>query len=195
MVDNRVKFYNRIEKYNKDLVIVGKYTAPQFEATWALTNIASGTPDQTIAVLNTNVVPHFIKLLRSTDQNVCFLLNKKVGMHQPLRIENARILIANMPMDTDKIKVFGSCVNVDISKVAEIELAEREKMKDKVDLICRLVPACRVHPNPPSQAPGPEGEYGGALAGVFQQEPQLPQGSGQVDRGGRAVYGRQDDHG
>merc|ERR1719403_410329 len=40
-----------------------------------------------------------------------FLLNKKVGMHQPQRVENAKILIANTPMDT-------------------------EKMKDKVDLIC-----------------------------------------------------------
>ena len=58
-------------------------------------------------------------------------------MHQPQRIENAKILIANTPMDTDKIKVFGSRVKVDnVSKVAEIELAEKEKMKDKVDLIC-----------------------------------------------------------
>jgi len=66
-----------------------------------------------------------------------FLLNKKVGMHQPQKVENAKILIANTPMDTDKIKVFGSRVKVDnVSKVAEIELAEKEKMKDKVDLIC-----------------------------------------------------------
>merc|ERR1711874_713421 len=49
-----------------------------------------------------------------------FLLNKKVGMHQPQRVENAKILIANTPMDTDKIKVFGSRVKVDnVSKVAE----------------------------------------------------------------------------
>merc|ERR1712142_565702 len=45
--------------------------------------------------------------------------------------------IANTPMDTDKIKVFGSRVKVEnVSQVAEIELAEKEKMKDKVDLIC-----------------------------------------------------------
>ena len=48
-------------------------------------------------------------------------------------MENARILIANTPMDTDKIKVFGSRVKVErVSQVAEIELAEKEKMKDKV---------------------------------------------------------------
>ncbi|XP_054158069.1 T-complex protein 1 subunit beta-like [Oppia nitens] len=67
-----------------------------------------------------------------------FLLDKKPGVHQPKRIEKARILIANTPMDTDKIKVFGSRVKVDsIAKVAEIELAEKEKMKDKVDLILK----------------------------------------------------------
>ena len=32
-------------------------------------------------------------------------------MNQPKRLENARILIANTAMDTDKIKVFGSKVS------------------------------------------------------------------------------------
>merc|ERR1711972_477714 len=67
-----------------------------------------------------------------------FLLNKKVGMHQPQRIENAKILIANTPMDTDKIKVFGSRVRVDaVSKIAELEVAEKEKMKEKVENILK----------------------------------------------------------
>lgn len=67
-----------------------------------------------------------------------FLLDKKPGINQPKRVEKARILIANTPMDTDKIKVFGSRVKVDsVAKVAEIELAEKEKMKDKVDLILK----------------------------------------------------------
>jgi T-complex protein 1 subunit beta len=67
-----------------------------------------------------------------------FLLDKKPGVNQPKRIEKARILIANTPMDTDKIKVFGSRVKVDsVAKVAEIELAEKEKMKDKVELILK----------------------------------------------------------
>lgn len=34
-----------------------------------------------------------------------FLLDKKIGVNQPKRIENAKILIANSSMDTDKIKV------------------------------------------------------------------------------------------
>jgi T-complex protein 1 subunit beta len=67
-----------------------------------------------------------------------FLLDKKVGVHQPKRVENARILIANTSMDADKIKVFGSKVKVDsIAKVAELELAEKEKMKEKVERILK----------------------------------------------------------
>jgi len=67
-----------------------------------------------------------------------FLLEKRIGINMPKRLENARILIANTPMDTDKIKVFGSRVRVDsVAKVAELELAEKEKMKDKVDKILR----------------------------------------------------------
>lgn len=67
-----------------------------------------------------------------------FLLDKKPGVNQPKRIENAKILIANTPMDTDKIKVFGSRVRVDsVAKVAELELAEKEKMRDKVNQILK----------------------------------------------------------
>lgn len=67
-----------------------------------------------------------------------FLLDKKIGIGQPKRVEKARILIANTPMDTDKIKIFGSRVRVDsTAKVAELELAEKEKMKEKVEMILK----------------------------------------------------------
>ncbi|KAK1166772.1 T-complex protein 1 subunit beta [Acipenser oxyrinchus oxyrinchus] len=67
-----------------------------------------------------------------------FLLDKKIGVNQPKRIENAKILIANTGMDTDKIKIFGSRVRVDsTAKIAEIEQAEKEKMKEKVERILK----------------------------------------------------------
>ncbi|CAG8439509.1 21297_t:CDS:10 [Rhizophagus irregularis] len=65
-----------------------------------------------------------------------FILDKKIGVNQPKRIENAKILIANTPMDTDKIKIFGARVRVDATgKLAELERAERDKMKEKVEKI------------------------------------------------------------
>jgi len=41
-------------------------------------------------------------------------------------------------MDTDKIKIYGARVKVDsFEAVAEIEAAEKEKMKTKVEKICK----------------------------------------------------------
>lgn len=75
-----------------------------------------------------------------------FILDKKIGVNQPKRVENAKILIANtreaflanfkfvkgsrnreiIAMDTDKIKVFGARVRVDATgKLAELERAEK----------------------------------------------------------------------
>lgn len=37
-----------------------------------------------------------------------FLLQKKIGVGQPKEIKNAKIMVANTPMDTDKVKIYGS---------------------------------------------------------------------------------------
>src|ERR1700761_2976905 len=65
-----------------------------------------------------------------------FILDKKFGVNQPKRIENAKILVANTAMDTDKVKIFGARLKVDSTgKLAELERAERDKMKAKVERI------------------------------------------------------------
>ncbi|DBB00380.1 hypothetical protein WJX82_005136 [Trebouxia sp. C0006] len=65
-----------------------------------------------------------------------FILDKRIGVGQPKRIENAKILVANTAMDTDKIKIYGARVRVDsMAKVADIEKAEKEKMRAKVENI------------------------------------------------------------
>ena len=54
---------------------------------------------------------------------------------------NPKVLIANTQMDTDKVKIMGSKVKVDsVMKVAEIEEAEKQKMKKKVEKILAYKP-------------------------------------------------------
>lgn len=75
-----------------------------------------------------------------------FILDKQIAVNSPKRIENAKILIANTSMDTDKIKIFGARVRVDgTGKLAELERAEREKMKDKVKMIAAHGITCFVN--------------------------------------------------
>ncbi|KAK5341087.1 T-complex protein 1 subunit beta [Exophiala xenobiotica] len=65
-----------------------------------------------------------------------FILDKKVGVNQPKRLENAKILVANTAMDTDKVKIWASRMKVGSPKeLAELEKAEREKMRQKVERI------------------------------------------------------------
>jgi len=75
-----------------------------------------------------------------------FILEKRIGVGMPKRRENCKVIIANTPMDTDKIKIYGSRVKVDsLEAVQEIERAERDKMKAKVDKICAT--GCNVFIN------------------------------------------------
>ena len=55
-----------------------------------------------------------------------FILDKRIGVGQPKKIENAKILVANTAMDTDKIKIYGARVRVDsMAKVIRPPLLRR----------------------------------------------------------------------
>lgn len=75
-----------------------------------------------------------------------FILEKKFGINQPKHVEDVSILIANTSMDTDKVKIFGAKFNVDsTSKLAELEKAEKAKMKSKVDKIKKFDISCFIN--------------------------------------------------
>ena len=70
-----------------------------------------------------------------------FILQKNIATGCQKMKENPKVMVANTQMDTDKIKILGSRVKVDsIMKVAEIEEAEKQKMKSKIDKILEYKP-------------------------------------------------------
>ncbi|CEM06890.1 unnamed protein product [Vitrella brassicaformis CCMP3155] len=75
-----------------------------------------------------------------------FILEKRIGVGQPKRMEDCKIMVANTPMDTDKIKIYGARVKVEsFEAVQAVEAAEKDKMKRKVDKI--LAHGCNVFIN------------------------------------------------
>ena len=46
-------------------------------------------------------------------------------MNQPKRLENANILVANTPMDTDKIKVMMTCLLKQCSQRSEKQASDK----------------------------------------------------------------------
>ena len=70
-----------------------------------------------------------------------FILQKNIATGCAKFKENPKVMVANTQMDSDKVKILGSKVKVDsIMKVADIEEAEKQKMKRKVDKILEFKP-------------------------------------------------------
>ncbi|XP_053991960.1 uncharacterized protein LOC128883521 isoform X2 [Hylaeus volcanicus] len=136
-----------------------KYTKADHEFKEALLNVARTTLSSKLlthekekfaelavsAVLRLNGKPNldYVKIikkeggtLRDSFLEPGFILEKSIGVGQPKTLTNCKILIANTPMDTDKIKIYGARVKVDsFEAVKEIEDAERRKMSEKVEKI------------------------------------------------------------
>jgi len=131
------------ELFREDLMKIAKTTLSSKLVTYEKDLFAKLAVDAVLRLKGSNNLDHIQILkkaggtLRDSTLDNGFLLDKKIGVGQPKVVHNAKILIANTSMDTDKIKIYGSKVRVDsLSKVAEIEEAEKQKMRSKVEKIC-----------------------------------------------------------
>ena len=119
-------------KFREDLLRIARTTLSSKLLTYEKDYFANLAVDAVMRLKGSNNLDHIQVLkkpgghLRDSYLEEGFLLDKTIGVGQPKRIENAKILLANTSMDTDKIKIYGSRVRVDsLNKVAEIEEAEK----------------------------------------------------------------------
>lgn len=130
------------EKFRKDLVNIAKTTLSSKVLSLNKDYFANLAVDAVMRLKGSTNLEH-IQIIKKVGGKLNdsflsegFILDKKIGTNCPKTLKNAKILIANTSMDTDKIKVFGARVRVDgTGKLAELERAEREKMKAKVERI------------------------------------------------------------
>jgi len=126
------------EAFRADLFRIAKTTLSSKLVNWQKDHFAHLAVEAVMRLKGSNNLDHIQILkkaggqLRDSYLDTGFLLDKKIGVGQPRRVENAKILLANTSMDTDKIKVYGAKVKVEsMTKVAEIEEAEKDKMRAK----------------------------------------------------------------
>ncbi|KAJ1393041.1 chaperonin Cpn60/TCP-1 family, partial [Ochromonadaceae sp. CCMP2298] len=126
------------EAFKEDLMNIARTTLSSKLLNVEKDHFAALAVDAVLRLKGSGNLDH-IQLLKKPGNNLKdsfleegFVLDKSFGVGQPKCVRNAKILIANTPMDTDKIKIYGSRVRVDsMLKVAEIEEAEKDKMRQK----------------------------------------------------------------
>lgn len=130
-------------KFREDLMQIAQTTLSSKLVLYEKTHFASLAVDAVLRLKGSDNLD-YIQLLKKPGGSLRdsfladgFLLDKKIGIGQPKRVEKAKIMVANTGMDADKIKIYGARVKVEsLSKVAEVEQAEKDKMAAKVNKIC-----------------------------------------------------------
>ncbi|KAL8283066.1 hypothetical protein RB597_010445 [Gaeumannomyces tritici] len=130
------------EAFKKDLIAIARTTLSSKVLAQDRDHFAKLACDAVLRLQNSSDLSH-IQIIKKAGGKLSdsfldegFILDKKIGVNQPKRLEKAKILVANTSMDTDKVKIFGARMKVgSTSKLAELEKAEKDKMKAKVDKI------------------------------------------------------------
>merc|ERR1712230_17250 len=133
---------NNPEAFKKDLLAIARTTLSSKVLSQDRNHFAELACDAVLRMKGSSDLSH-IQIIKKAGGKLMdsyldegFILDKKIGVNQPKRLEKAKILIANTAMDTDKIKIFGARVKVtSTGKLAELEKAEKDKMKAKVEKI------------------------------------------------------------
>lgn len=140
------------DAFRNDLLNIARTTLSSKVLSQARDHFANISVDAVLRLRGSTNLDH-IQIIKKSGGSLAnswlepgFILEKKLGVGQPTRVENAKILIANTAMDADKVKIYGSRVRVDsLKRVAEIEEAEKARMIEKCDKI--IAHGCNVFVN------------------------------------------------
>lgn len=140
------------ESFRKDLINIAKTTLSSKVLSQDKEYFAEMVVDAVLRLKGSTNLDH-IQIIKKAGGKLSdsfldegFILDKRFGVGQGKRIQNAKILIANTSMDTDKVKVFGAKFKVDsTAKLAQLEKAEKEKMKAKVEKIKKFGINCFIN--------------------------------------------------
>nr|WCZ58598.1 T-complex protein 1 subunit beta [Andalucia godoyi] len=128
-------------RFREDLLNIARTTLSSKVLYVAKDHFAKLTVDAVMRIQGSTDLEaiHIIKKpgggLRDSYVDDGFLLDKKIGVGQPRLFEkNVKVLVCNTALDTDKIKIYGARVRSQTyAGVAEIEEAERSRMRAKVE--------------------------------------------------------------
>lgn len=129
------------EAFKKDLLNIANTTLSSKVVSAEIEHFSKLCVDAVLRLQGGNIeMIHVLKIkggrLKDSFLSEGFILDKEFGPCQKKLLKNPKILVANTPMDTDKIKILGAKVMTSsVSQVAEIEQAEKEKMRAKVKKI------------------------------------------------------------
>jgi len=135
------------EKFREDLLNIARTTLSSKLLTHEKEHFAELAVDAVLRLEGSGNLD-YIKMIKKAGGNLKdsyldegFILEKTISVGCPRRMENPKIMVANTPMDTDKIKIHNATVRVgSVDDVAAIEAAEKDKMKKKVERILAYKP-------------------------------------------------------
>jgi T-complex protein 1 subunit beta len=133
--------------FREDLLNVARTTLSSKLLTYEKEHFAKLAVDAVLRLKGSNNL-ELIQIIKKTGGTLKdsfladgFLLEKQISVGCSRSKKTAKIMVANTPMDYDKVKIYGTKVKVDsVEKVAEVEQAEREKMKKKCERIMAYKP-------------------------------------------------------
>eukprot|EP01089_Gocevia_fonbrunei_P002494 TRINITY_DN1244_c0_g1_i1.p1 TRINITY_DN1244_c0_g1~~TRINITY_DN1244_c0_g1_i1.p1 ORF type:complete len:537 (-),score=151.12 TRINITY_DN1244_c0_g1_i1:25-1635(-) len=144
LVESAVDNKNDPEKFKNDLLNIARTTLSSKILHQEHEHFSKMAVDAVLRLKGSTDLQaiHIIKkrggTLRDSYLDEGFILEKRIGVGCPKRMEKCTVLVANTPMDNDKVKIFGARVRTESSaKLAEIEQAEREKMFGKCEKIIK----------------------------------------------------------